>query len=412
MQNQLYKILIVDDNPNNIQLLGSILSSAGYEAEFATNGFDALDWVATDHFDIILLDIMMPEMDGYEVCKRLKKNEKTAHIPVIYITAKQDTESIVEAFETGAVDYISKPFKEQELLARLGYHLELLTTKRKLEILNRELQEKNDTMMQSIRYAEKLQEAMLPHQNMIKQSFADHFILFRPLQHLSGDFYWAKKMGNKTLFILGDSMGHGVPGALLSMLGISSLNEITNNNSDLTPATILTELRNREKDTFGADAGMMHDSIDMAACLFDHETKTVTFSGANLPLSIVTEKPLEFEKQPITKVKTINNTNKHLITLNGHKNTIGKNVNEETFKNTTVKLNQNDTVFLYSDGFPDQFGGIEGKKYMKKNFLKLLVDTHTLPLQKQAAKIQKEYTQWLGSNPQIDDVTVIGIQLY
>src|SRR6056297_403448 len=131
-----FKILIVDDNPNNIKLLGSILNAEGYSAEFATSGPDALDWINSDSFDIVLLDIMMPEMDGYEVCQKMKANPETSHIPVIFITAKQDTDSIVKGFDIGAVDYISKPFKERELLARLGYHLELLYARRQLEKLN------------------------------------------------------------------------------------------------------------------------------------------------------------------------------------------------------------------------------------------------------------------------------------
>src|SRR6056297_3538023 len=159
MQTHSQKILIVDDNPSNIQLLGTILNANQYTAEFATSGADALEWLNNESFDLVLLDIMMPGMDGYEVCRKIKADKETAHIPVIFITAKQDTDSIVKGFDVGAVDYISKPFEERELLARLAFHLELLYARRQLEKLNNELQEKNDTMMQSLRYAEKLQEA-------------------------------------------------------------------------------------------------------------------------------------------------------------------------------------------------------------------------------------------------------------
>ncbi|WP_462282096.1 response regulator [Salinivirga cyanobacteriivorans] len=409
MQTHSQKILIVDDNPSNIQLLGTILNANQYTAEFATSGADALEWLNNESFDLVLLDIMMPGMDGYEVCRRIKADKETAHIPVIFITAKQDTDSIVKGFDVGAVDYISKPFEERELLARLAFHLELLTARRKLEVLNSELQEKNDTMMQSLRYAEKLQEAMLPADKELKTNFNAHFVLFKPLHHLSGDFYWAKNIGNKTLLVLGDSMGHGIPGALLSVLGMSSLNDITDHSSDISPASILTKLRDRENNLFSSNAGIMHDSIDMAVCLFDPENNTLTFSGANLPVAIVSSdskpgKPLNANTQTLT------NNDKNLTYIPGNKNTIGRNLFESDFENITIQLSKGDKIYLFSDGFRDQFGGAKGSKFKKKRFLNLLLETSTLNAEKQKTKLNSTFEKWKGNQPQIDDVTIIGIQ--
>ncbi len=126
-------VLIVDDMPKNIQLLGSILKNESIEIEFATSGKEALEWLQTRHFDLVLLDIMMPEMDGYEVCRRIKENAETADIAVIFITAKTDIQSMVQGFETGAVDYITKPFNKSELIARVRTHLTLQRQKRLLE---------------------------------------------------------------------------------------------------------------------------------------------------------------------------------------------------------------------------------------------------------------------------------------
>lgn len=407
-----YKILIVDDNPSNIQLLGSILSSSGYEAEFATSGKDALEWVNTESFDIILLDIMMPEMDGYEVCNILKSNPKTKHIPVIFITAKQDTESIVKGFDVGAVDYISKPFKERELLVRLKHHLELLTAKKELEKLNSDLQEKNDTLMQSIRYAEKLQKAMLTDKNILTDSFHDYFVFFKPLQHLSGDFYWSKPIDDKIIFVLGDSMGHGVPGALLSMLGISALNDITEHSPNISPAQILTQLRAKEKKTASPYSGLMRDSIDMGICLFDKKEKSITFAGANLPIAIKTSTPFAKIDTENQKSKIFTENGLSLIQINGTKNTIGHNLQEIPFKDIKILLNPNDIVYLYTDGFQDQFGGKSGKKFMKTNFLKMLLKNSSSTLTQQAKIIENEFKTWKGSGSQIDDITVIGLQLY
>ncbi len=120
-----FKILIVDDEPKNIQLLGSILTENKYEVEFATSGEEALKWTDRAPFDLILLDIMMPGMDGYAVCERIKSDISKAHIPVIFLTAKTGSDSIVKGFEVGGSDYVTKPFNASELLARVKMHVEM-----------------------------------------------------------------------------------------------------------------------------------------------------------------------------------------------------------------------------------------------------------------------------------------------
>lgn len=131
-----YKILIVDDIPKNIELAANILQTKNYNITFAKSGPSALQKVESIDFDLILLDVMMPEMDGFEVCRRLKTNEKTKDIPVIFLTAKSETENVVKGFELGAVDYVTKPFKTEELLARVRNHIEIqekITERKKLE---------------------------------------------------------------------------------------------------------------------------------------------------------------------------------------------------------------------------------------------------------------------------------------
>lgn len=130
------KVLIVDDVSKNIQLVANFLKQAGYDINFALSGINALNHVKNEHFDLILLDIMMPEMDGFEVCLKLKENELTRDIPVIFLTAKTDIESISKAFEVGGVDYVTKPFNRVELLARVKMHLELLSQQKSLKELN------------------------------------------------------------------------------------------------------------------------------------------------------------------------------------------------------------------------------------------------------------------------------------
>ena len=135
---QRFSLLIVDDEPINVQLLGQILKAEGYSFEFATRGQEALDWVEYKTFDVILLDIMMPGMDGYEVCRKVKENPQSTDTVIIFLSAKNDKESIVKGFDIGAVDYISKPFNKKELLARLETHLELKAYRDRLEEIVKE----------------------------------------------------------------------------------------------------------------------------------------------------------------------------------------------------------------------------------------------------------------------------------
>ncbi len=136
------KILIVDDNPKNIQLLGNILHDHNYEVEIALGGHEAIDWLTEEYFDLLLLDIMMPEINGFEVCKKIRSISKYDTMPIIFLSAKSDKESTVYGFEIGGQDFISKPFDTLELLARVNTHIELKTSKEKLIKINDQLEEK------------------------------------------------------------------------------------------------------------------------------------------------------------------------------------------------------------------------------------------------------------------------------
>lgn len=139
-----YSILAVDDEPKNIQLIGNILKQEGYEVEFALSGEEALEWAFSGHFDLILLDIVMPGMNGLEVCKKLKSDDKTKEIPVIFITVKEDADDEVKGLELGAADYIAKPFHPTVLKARIKTHLDLRTSHLRLQKMNRELRQALD----------------------------------------------------------------------------------------------------------------------------------------------------------------------------------------------------------------------------------------------------------------------------
>ncbi|NOR86765.1 MAG: response regulator [Bacteroidales bacterium] len=148
-----YKILIVDDNAKNIQVLANLLAENNYNIEYALSGSGALELLAIESFDLILLDIMMPEMDGFEVCNKIKNDPKSSEIPIIFLTAKTDSDSIQKAFEEGGLDYVNKPFNSNELLARVKTHIELKVSKDKLKIVNKWLEEKVEERTAALKIA-------------------------------------------------------------------------------------------------------------------------------------------------------------------------------------------------------------------------------------------------------------------
>ena len=169
MDTQKFKILIVDDNPKNLQVLGNLLEKNQYNVEYALSGNEALEWIKSEQFDLILLDIMMPGMDGYEVCRNIRKDEKYSDIPIIFLTAKTDKESIVKGFELNAQDYVSKPFDMAELLARINTHLELKDSRDKLKNVNQWLEQKVDEKTKALQETnKKLEDALTELQNLDK----------------------------------------------------------------------------------------------------------------------------------------------------------------------------------------------------------------------------------------------------
>ncbi|MEE4197052.1 MAG: response regulator [Bacteroidales bacterium] len=169
MDTQKFKILIVDDNPKNLQVLGNLLEKKSYNVEYALSGQEALEWIHSEQFDLILLDIMMPEMDGYEVCKRIREEDQYRDIPIIFLTAKTDKESIVKGFELNAQDYVSKPFDSAELLARINTHLELKDSRDKLKDVNQWLEHKVDEKTKALQESnKKLEDTLTELQNLDK----------------------------------------------------------------------------------------------------------------------------------------------------------------------------------------------------------------------------------------------------
>jgi len=279
---------------------------------------------------------------------------------------------------------------KKELIARL----ELIESKNTLENQKVIIEENHRDITDSIRYAEKIQHSMLPAMSDIRQHLPHSFVLFESKDIVSGDFYWFSHLNGKSIIAAVDCTGHGVPGALMSMLGNTMLNRIVNELEITEPAIILNELRTavinsmKKNGTDQANGGM-----DMALCTIDHATGEIQFAGAFNPLYLV--------------------RNGDLIQYNANRMPIGRYEGFEVnpFEQCTVKAQPGDWFYIFSDGYFDQFGGPANRKLGSKRFKELLIDVSTYSADAQKEKLTYHHNKWKGTQPQIDDMVVIGFQL-
>ncbi len=281
----------------------------------------------------------------------------------------------------------------------------------KLAVQKGIVEEKNREITDSINYAQRIQNAVLKTDDRIQKNTIEHFILFRPKDIVSGDFYWMLDKGDCTYITVADCTGHGVPGAFMSMLGIAFLNEINATKEILSPAKILGELSRKIIKELGQKGGVgeNRDGMDISMVKIDKKKNVLEWSGANNPLWFVTS-----NKNVISKANTVidvESSDLSFCEIKADKQPVGFFKNHKTFTNHTLPFNATDTFYLFSDGYADQFGGSKGKKMMKKHFKQLLISNSNKSIKVQGDILKKHFDEWKGSAEQIDDVCVIGVKL-
>jgi CheY-like chemotaxis protein len=385
-----FKILLVDDTPENIDILNSAFLE--HTRFVALNGEKAIDTATNKQPDLILLDIMMPGMDGYETCSILKSKPKTKHIPIIFITSKTDTDSVVKGFDAGAVDYVTKPFNIGELKSRVATQLSLKKSNDDIQKYLKDIEDKNRLITDSINYAKRLQFASLPNKNYLNKILDDFFILFLPKDIVSGDFYWIKKIDNKTIIIIADCTGHGVPGAFMSMFGTAFLNEIVNRDNISTPAVILNNLRNMIiKSLNQDDTDEVQDGMDVSIISIDENNYKMEFAGAKNHIFLIRD-------NEITKIKA----DSMPVSLYPNMN---------PFNNNEFDIKKGDIIYLMSDGYTDQFGGEKGKKLGVKKFKEIILKNTNMKMAEQKNIFHNYFNNWKKDEEQVDDVLLFGVRI-
>jgi len=257
-----------------------------------------------------------------------------------------------------------------------------------------EIEARKKEITSSIEYAGRIQRAILPVEDHFGKLFSDHFILYKPRDIVSGDFYWIGENDKAIYFTVADCTGHGVPGAFMSTMGISALNEIVANNRNLQANKVLNLLRKKIVNALHQTGviGETADGMDIAFCTLNKDRTKLQFSGAFNPLVI-------FQGGEFREYK-------------GDRMPIGIHYGKEiSFTNHLIDVNQGDTIFLFSDGYASQFGGPDGSKYKKSNFKKLLSEIYFKPMVEQRNILSLELDKWKGSLTQVDDVTILGLRI-
>lgn len=257
-----------------------------------------------------------------------------------------------------------------------------------------EIEAQKEEITSSIEYAGKIQSAMLPSDELFRKLFADYFLIFKPRNIVSGDFYWIAEDESNIYFTVADCTGHGVPGAFMSTLGISMLNEIVPGSDNIKASDLLNILRQKIIESLHQTGkeGETPDGMDISFCILDKKRSKLQYAGAFNPIFLITNgeiKEYKADKMPIGYLT-------------------GK---EISFTNQEIEVHPGDLIYLFSDGITDQFGGPEGKKYKKSAFKKLLSEIHHLSLAEQKEIIEKEYLNWKGNLEQVDDITILGLKI-
>ncbi len=283
LNNSLPTILIVDDLEDNLFSLNAVLKFEGYIIHKANSGPLALEMASKIQYDCIILDVQMPEMDGFEVANILGKNEFTKNIPIIFLSALgSDKEKVLQGMDSGAIDFLAKPVDPPLIKAKLKLCIKLSSkykdSKKIFSAIKQEhssLQEVNSEFSASLRYAQNIQQAILPTAEVINALFKDNFVIFRPKESIGGDFYYVKEVGNEIIFMCGDCTGHGVPGAMMSMISANIIHNIIDTKKIIVPSLILNTMVREFRKAFRNEFSniTIQDGLEVAICTYYKKEK-------------------------------------------------------------------------------------------------------------------------------------------
>ncbi len=343
------------------------------------------------------------ELQKLEVAKKLAQTDAESRKQQLIIILSVIALIILSSLLAFAIWQYRLKIKSGKQLQYLNSDLNLKNYQLKenslvIETQHNTIHQKNKEITDSIRYAQKIQTAMMPLKHEFASFFTDSFVLFEPKDIISGDFFWITQKNDKIIFATGDCTGHGVPGGFMSMLGVSLLNEIINEHDLTEPALILSRLRKKVITALRQKglSGEQQDGMDMTICVIDKEQMTLQYAAANHAFYIVRKQEADYE----------------LLEYSGDKQPVGIFGSDlKPFKQHSIDLKIDDVIYTFTDGYADQFGGPKGKKFKYKQLKELLLSIQHLDLLEQEDIVKERFTIWKGNLEQVDDVCIIGIRI-
>ncbi len=407
--NSLPPILYIDDEQDNLTVFYSTFRR-DFKVYLANSGQEGLEIMEKIKVHLVIADQRMPEMTGIEFLEIIKL--KYPECIRMVLTGYTDVEAIIQAINKGRVyRYVTKPWNKDDLRLTIDHALETYKLKQQNRKLFADLEEANQTLEKkviertrkiesqkreitdSIQYASRIQRALLPPEDELDALLPSYFILNKPRDIVSGDYYWLAQKNDKVIVAVADCTGHGIPGAFMSILGVAYLNEILNQKGTIKANAILNQLRAQVIKSLHqtGKADEARDGMEIALCVVDYSNQRLQYSGAFRPLYLIRDNGL--------------------IELKGDPMPIGiYNEEEISFNNEELIFKENDIIYMFTDGYVDQLGGSDRKTFKSRKFKQLLIDIHQKPLQEQKEILEAEYEQWKQNIEQIDDILVMGVR--
>jgi len=397
---------MLDDAEEDAKMISNFLVTEGYQQPILVKDEDAFKKLCSldEKIDIVICEHELWGLNSLQILNMAK--EKCPNVIFILVSNKVNDEFAFELLKEGIDAYFIKdrilqmPQAIENIYAKHHY----LEESEKLVEVNKALQEaykiieaKNESITQSIVFAKRIQDLTLPKTDLLLKNFQDAFILYKPKDIVSGDFYWFRNINDRFMVAVADCTGHGVSGALLSMIGYNFLNEIVDYEDNITdPTKILSQLDGDIVKLLKQDInGGYHDGIDMSFISIDKENQKIYFCGCKRPLLYLVrneKKIIVYKGEPYI----VGGTDERVV---------------KTFKSQEINYKRGDTIYMLSDGYTDQFGGDDNKKLMKEKFSEILLSIQHLKLHYQAQLLEQKLVRWQGCNEQTDDVLVVGIKL-
>lgn len=382
------KVLLLEDSKEDAALIIRCLKKENYDFDYIRvwQRDDFIKVINDYKPDLIIADYNLPQFTGMEAFDILRNENR--NIPFILVTGTVPEKLLTEYAKQGIDNYINK-----ENLLRLPFAIENALNKKKIDTLHKQLESAYRDITDSINYAKIIQDAMLPELAILQNSFPQSFILNKPKNTLSGDFYWFKKNKNLISIAAVDCTGHGVPGAFMSIIGSEKLKDAISLSTDT--SEILKQLNLKIKASLhqSKNTRSTRDGMDIALCSVNTKNNTLKYAGANRPLWIIRKDQTTLEEIKATK-KAIGGFTK----------------DDQHFVSHEIKLQRGDTFYIFSDGYADTFGGPKDKKMKTKKFREILLNIQNKTMQEQERHLNDFVESWKAGREQIDDILIIGVR--